>query len=362
MRLPLLLLLLAASFGQAGDWPIFRGDPGLRGLATGELAANPRLVWHLPTGQGACTSPVVAGQRVFVANGEGKLLALDLATGKAIWSVPLGSPTEAPPFVAGDRVYIGTDAGRFLAFAAADGKPLWSFAAEDRIKGSANAVQAGDTPAIVFGSYDMFLYCLDAATGKLLWKLETDNYINGTPAVTADHIAFGACDGQFRQVDAKTGQIIRATDAESYIPGTAALADGSAFFGQTQGEIRRLDLAKGSIVWTNTETRDGVFSPPAVGRALVLCGARDGKLHALDHATGKAAWAFRAGREIDGGAVICGDRVAVGSAAGRLHLLDLATGHERWSYDLGSPVSTSPAISDGWLLVGTDSGVLYAFR
>ena len=29
-------------FGRSGEWPIFRGDPGLRGLAAGELAADPR--------------------------------------------------------------------------------------------------------------------------------------------------------------------------------------------------------------------------------------------------------------------------------------------------------------------------------
>ena len=36
---------------------------------------------------------------------------------------------------------------------------------------------------MLIGSYDGFLYALDAATGKLQWKFETDGPVHATPAV-----------------------------------------------------------------------------------------------------------------------------------------------------------------------------------
>ena len=70
----------------------------------------------------------------------------------------------------------------------------------------------------------------------------------------------------------------------------------------------------------------------------------------------------RTGGEVDGGAVVCGDRVVFASGDGRLYLLELATGRKLWAYDLGSAVATSPAVADGWVIVGTDDGTVYAFR
>ena len=41
--------------------------------------------------------------------------------------------------------------------------------------------------------------------GKSLWKIETENYVNGTPAIQNGKIVFGGCDGMIRVVDPLTG-------------------------------------------------------------------------------------------------------------------------------------------------------------
>jgi outer membrane protein assembly factor BamB len=357
-----LQFVLLASLALGADWPVFRGDAQLRGRVSGRVAVPLGRVWRTSTGKGSCTSPVVADGKVLVANGQGSLHCLELATGRTVWAAKLGSPTEASPLLYEGRAYIGTDDGVFLALDAKTGTKVWSFKAEDQIKGSANATVVGGKPAVVVGSYDMFLYCLAAKDGKLLWKLETQNYVNGTPSVVGDRVAFGGCDGQFRQIRAGDGTQLRATDAGSYIPGSAAVDGDSAYFGQVEGQVRRLDLKSDKVVWTNEDAKDGVFAPPAVTRDLVLAGSRDGRLYALDTATGKQQWQFRTGNAIEGGAIVDRQHAIFGSTDGRLYVLDLATGKELWSYDLGSGVSTSPAFSDGWLVVCTDDGAVQAFR
>jgi outer membrane protein assembly factor BamB len=362
VKLAIIPLLLLASLALAADWPVFRGDPALQGRVPGRVSVPLRRTWRTSTGKGSCTSPVIADGKVFVANDQGSLHCLDLATGRTLWAAKLGAPTEAPPMAHGGRVYIGTDNGGFFAFDATTGRKAWSFKAEDQIKGSANAVMAGDTPAVVVGSYDMFLYCLAADSGKLLWKLETENYVNGTPSVVGDRVAFGGCDGQFRQIRASDGKQLKTIDASSYIPGSAAIADGSAYFGQVEGQVRRLDLKTDKIVWTNEDARDGIFAPPALTKDLVLAASRDGRLYALDTATGKRKWQFRTGNAIEGGAIVDEKHAVFGSTDGRLYIVALATGKQVWSYDLGSAISTSPAFSNGWLVVCTDDGAVQAFR
>jgi outer membrane protein assembly factor BamB len=36
---------------------------------------------------------------------------------------------------------------------------------------------------LVVGSYDNFVHCVETKSGKLLWKFEAQNYINGVPTI-----------------------------------------------------------------------------------------------------------------------------------------------------------------------------------
>ena len=44
------------------------------------------------------------------------------------------------------------------------------------------------------GSYDYNLHCVDATTGKGLWKYESDNFINGAAALYQGNAVFGGID------------------------------------------------------------------------------------------------------------------------------------------------------------------------
>ncbi|MEN9704928.1 MAG: hypothetical protein RLZZ393_807, partial [Pseudomonadota bacterium] len=80
----------------------------------------------------------VDGGRVFRGTGDGRLIALDAATGKLLWKTPIAAPrlgesTAAAPLVWGGVVYMGIGGselgvrGRVMAFDAATGRELWRF-------------------------------------------------------------------------------------------------------------------------------------------------------------------------------------------------------------------------------------------
>jgi outer membrane protein assembly factor BamB len=65
--------------------------------------------WTFPTGGRVDSSPVVAGQRVYVGSLDGKLYVVDLGTGKQVQVIELGKQgILASPAVSGDRLVIGT--------------------------------------------------------------------------------------------------------------------------------------------------------------------------------------------------------------------------------------------------------------
>ena len=66
--------------------------------------------------KGKASSPAVAGDRVVVGSGDGKLYVLDLTTGRKVWEFESGAPFLASPALASGRIIIGDMDGRIYAF------------------------------------------------------------------------------------------------------------------------------------------------------------------------------------------------------------------------------------------------------
>ena len=149
----------------ARDWPQSRGDPGLTGIAHGELPDSLTLLWTYHTAGSVKSSAVAAAGRVFVGSDDGKVHAFNLADGHSIWTFDTGETVEAPPLVLGERVFVGDTLGVVHALDAASGKSLWKFETGDKIIGAVIWFVHGGKTNLLVGSHDVFLHSLDAATG-----------------------------------------------------------------------------------------------------------------------------------------------------------------------------------------------------
>ena len=168
----------------ATSWPMFRGNPGLTGVANEKLPDKLELIWKYKIGAPVRSSAAIVGKRVFVGGDDAQLHCINLATGKKVWAFKTKSedPVEASPMVLGGRVFFGGLDGKFTALAAKTGRLLWEFETDDQIIGGANWVKAPDGKSdwVILGSWDYNLYALDAVTGKEQWKFECQERINGT--------------------------------------------------------------------------------------------------------------------------------------------------------------------------------------
>lgn len=118
-----------------------------------------------------------------------------------------GTMYLSSPLVVGDRVYgaactsdVAGYIGAIFCLSAADGKPIWNIDSLERtgLKPffSSPAITA-DGKYLLIGQglhedADSYLICLEAATGKLHWRVKTPLHIEGSPAVLGDMVVAGA--------------------------------------------------------------------------------------------------------------------------------------------------------------------------
>tara|TARA_B100001123_G_scaffold380906_1_gene450866 strand:+ start:3374 stop:4543 length:1170 start_codon:yes stop_codon:yes gene_type:complete len=354
----------APNEAKGKEWPQHRGNPELRGLASGELGPKLKLIWTFETGEFLKSSAVVKDGRVFIGSDSGKLHAIDLKSGKEIWHFETTMAIEAAPLLVGDMVYVGSTDGVLYALEAKTGKLLWKYETEAEIIGAANhAVRPkSKNDVIVVGSYDNHVHCVDAKKGKGLWKFETNNYVNGVPTILdGDKVVFGGCDAVLYMVGLEDGKLVRSVEVEAPIAASVAVADGIGYVGHFDNAVMAFDLQTGDVVWTYRAKNFPYYSSPAVTEKFTLIGGRDKGLHCIDRVMGKAAWRFAARGRIDSSPVVCGDRVVFGTMDGKVHVLSLKDGKEVVSYEIGESISSTPCVVDGKIIVGCEDGNVYAF-
>ncbi len=345
--------------GTTDQWPMFRGNPQLTGVARSALPDELHVRWKYETPEPISSTAAIVDGVVYVGSDEGVLYALDLVSGQLRWKCEIGEPIESSPTVVSRLVIFGDDAGVLHACDARTGTLRWKFETDGRIVSSAVCHE----DHIVFGSYDGYLYCLQIADGKLVWKYSAEERVHSTPALANGHALFGGCDGHLHVVNLRDGTRVRHIPLGSVTGASAAVHGSHAFLGTYGEQVLCIDWQAGKVLW-RFEDSDRPFpfmSSAAVCGELVLIGGRDKRLRALDANTGRQRWQFVAKGSIDSSPVIVGERVFVGAGDGNLYAVKLATGEEVWRFETGSDISASPAVAAGCVVISTEDGMIYCF-
>jgi outer membrane protein assembly factor BamB len=228
------LMLAGASRLFAQDWPQWRG-PDRSGKVTGFTAPQtwPKQLmpkWKVTVGSGDAT-PALVGDRLYVFTRQGDeevTTCLDAATGGTIWqdkyaAQPVTGPAARHPGPRGSP-------------AVAEGK----------------VVTLGATGV---------LSCLDAATGKMLWRKDefpgvTPKYFTGLSPIIVDGMAIahlgGPGNGAVMAFDAASGNLKWKWNAEGpgYASPVVATVDGvRQLVTMAEKSIVGLALADGKLLW-----------------------------------------------------------------------------------------------------------------
>lgn len=365
----LALSLLACSQGgngSLGSWPIFRGDPGLSGYADVALPDNPALLWTFVTGPRTVSSPVVKDGVTYWCDRRGKIHGVDLE-GVEVFQADLATFVEATPTLKDSLLYIGTIDGSMIALSLESGREIWRFDTEGQLSAAPNRVRFNGREALVFGSYDNWLYCVDAADGSLISRYESGYYLNGAVALQGESMLFGGCDQWVRVIDCRSGVQTDSLLLDAYIPASPAVVGNMAYVGDYGGNLYALRLKDGKIAESRkirrpAEQEEGFNSVPAVDKERVYIINGNRTVLAIRRADGELEWKkMLKGGTGESSPLVCRDKLVACTKTGIVSILDKKTGEVLWEYDTGEDIISSPAVVPGRLLVLTAKGTLFCF-
>jgi outer membrane protein assembly factor BamB len=311
------LFILSSTISFSQDWPQWRGinrDSKVTGFkAPATWPAELKQQWKVSVGSGDAT-PVMVGNKIYLNTRQGDqevVLCLDASTGKELWKTPYPAIAVTGPSASqhpGPRGTPSVSNGKIVTFGASG-----------------------------------ILSCLDAETGKLLWR--KDNPANAFPAFftgASPLIADGMCiihigkkdDGQVVACDLNTGAEKWKWSGEgpSYSSPSVMNIDGKKLLIViTEKNIMALGLADGKMLWQIAETDQQRYyncvSPYIDGQTIYLTGQGTGM---------KAIKVEKSGNEY--------------------------TAKEIWSNTEGGAKWNTPILKDGFLYGFTDQKRIYCIN
>lgn len=373
-------------------WPV---PGGTASNVMGHLQGADRLgvAWRASVGTGASrrrrliAPPVVMDGRVFAADAEARVAALDLAGGRALWRVATrpegGSSTVLGAGVAcdGARVIAATGHAEVLALAAETGEVLWRKPLPSPSRG---AVTIASNRAIVL-CVEGQVVAVDTATGEQAWQhrgpSETTTLLaSPTPAADQGLLLVGFGNGDIAVLRLDTGRVAwsevtgtgrgRPSIADlASVVGRPAIDRGRGFITGAGGVTIALDMRSGRRIWERDLA--GRESPWIAGDWMFMISAAE-DLVCLSRNDGRARWVTPLPRFRDeerrrdpiqwSGPILIGDRLVVASSRGQAIAVSPYSGEIIGRQGLPAGVRVSPVAADGTLLLLSDDATLFALR
>jgi outer membrane protein assembly factor BamB len=191
------------------------------------------------------------------------------------------------------------------------------------------------------------------------WRFETESGVAATPAVVDGTVFVGSWDGYVYALDAASGRERWRFGTMGGVLSSPAVANGTVYVGSEDYSVYALAADDGSERW-RFATDESVRSSPTVVNGTVYVGSGDGYLYALAADDGSERWRFEAGEYINTSPAVVDGTVFFGSDAGAVHAVSAASGAEQWGFETGDSVSSSPAVVDGTVYVGSRDNRVYA--
>jgi outer membrane protein assembly factor BamB len=343
-----------------------------------------QLKWTFNAG-GAVSSCAAIGLDGTVYIASGKLYALDGATGAQLWaSTAAGffSPIAGPD----GTIYVRADGGRVHALDGATGAQKWSCTAggssflalgtDGTVYGSdeqgnvyaLNGV-AGTTKWAVSTKGDLAVCCYHGAPA-----IGADGTVYVGP-ITSLHLYAGWPIGAtVYALDSATGKTKWAGDA-GVLGGDGFLAigaDGTVYTKGCVGDpydctmtLYALDGATGAQKWSFAT--GGGLSPAVIGDDgtvyLGSSGSDGSTFYALNGTTGSLKWSSAIGSAIRCTPALAADgTVYLGTSDGKVWALDGASGSPQWTFGDAGEICSLAIASDGTVFAGSTNGKVYAVQ
>ncbi|MBK7259059.1 MAG: PQQ-binding-like beta-propeller repeat protein [Ignavibacteriae bacterium] len=308
-------------------------------------------------------APCLVDSILFIGNLRGELYALHAATGKRLGWVALGGAIQGTPVIAGSRAIVALAGGResVVAYDLVEGRIRWRFSGGD-VHGSPLLLGTSIYAANVYG----VLTCLSLGTGEKMWSFAlpsntTLKGIRSSPAGQDSSIVFGADDGSLYCCNALTGTMRWRVTSGGPIQATPVIHDGTVYVGTLNGDLVAVDLRSGSLRWSG-KPGSSIYGAAVADSAAVIVGTTGGHIVAMDPATGATRWNTDLRSPVDAGLLGAGDVIYAGTLKKELIALKRSTGEIIWRTTTDGRIKTTPIGGLGRVFIAQDTRIIRSFR
>lgn len=359
LRTLLIALILALATGCTTIKGWF-GDDKSKALAPAQLteitsAIRVDSAWEINLGDGQAKlglrqRPAIEGERLFVSNDSGRVLAIDANTGKTLWD--------------SEVVKTGKQGSRLF---------FWRRRATEAGLTGGPGVGNG---LVVIGGRNGEVVALDAETGAERWKTTVTSEVISTPLVTQGFVVVRSNDGRTFGLDAADGT--RKWVFDRGLPSLSLRGNGSpvaggelVYLGYDDGSVIALRLADGLRAWeqlvaepdgrNDLERLADVDGEMQVGLSELYATSIRGQTMAISLGNGRPIW----NRDVGGygGLALLADRLIVADSKGTVWALDRTNGSALWKQEaLARRWLTTPAVQGNYAVVGDIEGYLHWIR
>jgi len=379
----------AWQLGQS-DWPMWRGSPDRRAVATGENSQprSGKVQWRFSDGslKSFYSSPAVVGNRVYAIGSNyvppisdnGAIYCLDSETGEIIWQfqaegyrASFSSPSVSGRYlVVGEGLHWTADSRIFcidLKRSAEEGRGVkaWSFRTASHVE-SSPCIHDGK---VYVGAGDDGFYCLSLSgrqdgEAEIIWHVKGANFLDcePSPVVHKGKVYFGLGKGGKAVVclDATTGEQLWRRPAPYPVFASPAISEGKVVVGMGIGnyvnsaEEVAANIEREMLRQGNTARQAAEATSEIVPVGSVWC---------LNADTGQIIWKCEEmTRTVLGSPAIADGTVYVGSRDKHLYCLSLADGSVLGKFNARGPIVSGPAVGPDNVFVVTQTGTMFSLN
>ena len=278
-----------------------------------ELAFPGGVIWQLRVDPPPAQLPAFDDHSAYLVLRDGRVTAIDHATGDTRWTVPAQSSVRP------------ASSGRHLA--GADGATAWA---------------------------------LDAASGRAAWQRDLGASIVAAPVATSGGAVFRTDAGDLVLLAWGDGHEVWRVRMPAPVSAPVEAGGDLVWVGLDDGRVLAIRLADGSTAWTKTLGARILGMTPIDDR--IFAGAADNFLYALKIRDGDIAWRWRTGGDVSGHAVADARRVYFTSLDAMVRAVDRRHGDLRWQRPLTTRPVGEPQLAGDQVIVAGVAPELRAFR
>ncbi|MFA5804414.1 MAG: PQQ-binding-like beta-propeller repeat protein [Melioribacteraceae bacterium] len=320
------------------------------------------LKWSAETsGSQANTSVVIYDNILFVGDLSGKLYAFDRTSGKMFGYEKYSGSISITPVVNNLRVFfllnqLNEKYSVLKIFDYLNGNVLL----ESKISGSVQneMIKLNDGIVVLTDQGEIIKFNF---IGSREWSVNTKVSTKSSPASNGDLILFGNEKGELIAVSSNIGKIKYRMNISNGIEGDFSIEGDYAYFGDNNGKLFCVSVNEGRIVWT-VDTKSKILSTPVMNDDKVFVGNLGGEIFCINKSSGKLIWKIETGGVINTTPALFKNYLVQPDLNRKIYFIDTNNGEITKTYDFEKRVKLSPVYYDGILYLGADKGIINAYQ